>query len=90
MEKLIYKSPVVQDSIEAFKKEKPIEGNIVRMNVRGSDLFFNSRFESGNLKQVFIEPQPSDYEDLLEDEMVIPDELADSEIPSSSNRSSSH
>jgi len=26
------------------------------MNVRGADIFFNSRFESGNLKQVFIEP----------------------------------
>jgi hypothetical protein len=44
----------------------------VRQNIRGTDLFFNSQFESGNLKQVFIVPQESDFKDILEDEMVIP------------------
>lgn len=36
--------------------EKPIEGLISLLNIRSTDIFFNSRFESGNLKQAFIVP----------------------------------
>ena len=50
-----------------------MEGLILRQNIRGSDVFFNSNFECGNLRQAFIVPQESDYEaNFLEDEMDVP------------------
>jgi hypothetical protein len=50
MEHLIYNSPVIKESIQQLKNSREIEAHITRFNIRHTDLFFNSRFESGNLK----------------------------------------
>lgn len=38
------------------------EGFIKFERARANDCFFNSRFESGNLRQVFRVPQESDFD----------------------------
>ena len=42
--------------------------------IRNSDVLFNSRFESGNLRQVFKVPRDGDYE-WVEIEPEVPDYL---------------
>lgn len=60
-------------------KPRPIEGHIILENLKDTDVFFNSKFESGNLKQAFIVPQPSDYDELTDEEAMIGDYLPKAE-----------
>ena len=43
-------------------KQFETEGLIKFERVRSTDILFNSRFESGNLRQVFKIPRDGDYE----------------------------
>ncbi len=52
-----------------------MEGHITIENLRDTDVFFNSKFESGNLKQAFIVPQPLDFDELTDEEAMIGDYL---------------
>jgi len=52
-----------------------VEGHIIIENLRDTDVFFNSNFESGNLKQAFIVPQPLDFDELTDEEAMIGDYL---------------
>ena len=52
------------------------EGYIKFERARAHDCFFNSRFESGNLRQVFKVPQESDF-DWVPVPETVPDYLPD-------------
>ena len=58
---------------EGFKKHET-EGRIKFERIRNYDCLFNSRFECGNLRQVFKVPQEHDYE-WIELEPEVPDYL---------------
>lgn len=75
IESLVYYSPEVQSLIESLYEPRPVEGHIIIENPRDTDVFFNSKFESGNLKQAFIVPQPSDFDELTDEEAMIGDYL---------------
>ena len=55
------------------------EGYIHFERVRAIDVFFNSRFYSGNLKQVFRVNKESDYEE-IEVEHPLPDYVPDEDV----------
>ena len=74
MEKTIHKSQTVKEQRDFLKKGRQVEGRITRFNLRTTDVFFNSKFELGNLKQAFIVPNESDFEAICEEKMVIPPE----------------
>ena len=62
----------------AAQKEYIAEGLIKFERVRPHDVFFNSRFESGNLRQVYKVPQDIDFDWIPKDDIVpdyIPEEL---------------
>ena len=75
MESLIYYSPEMKSWISQLNKPRQVEGHITIENLRDTDVFFNSKFESGNLKQAFIVPQPSDFDELTDEEAMIGDYL---------------
>ena len=53
---------------------------IIRIDaVRPYDVFFNSNFEAGNLKQAFLVPQNEDFDEVTDEEAVIPDYFTDDE-----------
>ena len=59
-------------------KEYTTEGYIKFERVRSHDCFFNSNFESGNLRQVFKVPQEPDFDWVPVEERVpdyLPEEL---------------
>ena len=59
-------------------KEFPTEGYIKFERLRPYDCLFNSRFESGNLRQVFKVPQDYDFDWIPVDDTVpdyLPEEL---------------
>ena len=55
-------------------KEYEIEGYMKFERARGTDVFFNSQFESGNLRQAFRVPYAEDFE-LVEVDEEVPDFL---------------
>lgn len=60
------------------QKEYIAEGLIKFERIRTHDVFFNSRFESGNLRQVYKVPQEIDFDYIPKDDIVpdyIPEEL---------------
>ena len=62
----------------ASQKEYIAEGLIKFERVRPHDIFFNSRFESGNLRQVYKVPLDIDFDWIPKDDIVpdyIPEEL---------------
>lgn len=65
-----------QKGLNGLKKED-CEGYIRINNPSEFDLFFNSRFESGNLRQVFRIPREEDYE--TDENDVIPSFLPEEE-----------
>ena len=79
MESIIYYSPELKSQISQLKTPKPVEGYIIIENLRDTDIFFNSKFESGNLKQAFIVPQPVDFDELTDEEAMIGEYLPQEE-----------
>jgi hypothetical protein len=53
-----------------MRNGREIEGRITRYNIRSTDIFFNSKFELGNLKQAFIVPSDRDYQKVVEEDMT--------------------
>ena len=62
--------------------KRECEGYIRFDRVRCKDVFFNSRFESGNLRQVYRVNKDDDYEEVEVEEEEIPDYLPEEEIES--------
>lgn len=53
-------------------KPRLVEGVIRIDNTRNYDVFFNSNFESGNLRQAFMVPQEADLDTESDEEKKIP------------------
>ena len=75
VEKKIHLSTQLPNALE----KRECEGYIRFERARCIDVFFNSRFESGNLRQVYRVNKEVDYEE-IEAEDPLPDYLPDEEL----------